>query len=362
MENKNEKNPNQEQSDITYQVMPKVNKSFTYSAPQDPIPEAPLTPQTSSIGKPMLPPRPSPSSVVRPSSVPPPPKSTFIDLPGDPDEGPKKNSGAKFFIIAWVIILVLIGVAVAYALTNNKEKDTTPKEVTSSIPKPKLKEYFGAETCLDASICGDDADPDNDGLGNYDEFKAQTDPNKPDTDGDGLADGDEEKIYKTDPTLKFTDTRDLAALNGYTDGLSIKNGYDPLTPGVQLTETRKQQISNDIANYGLHEPSIGTMAAPQSQNESSANNKTVAIFIEDGKFIPATAALKIGDNAAWLNKDTVLHKIASDPHPDHTNLPELVSSDLASGQTYSFIFQTAGTYTYHDHLNPSITGTIVVEE
>ncbi len=42
-------------------------------------------------------------------------------------------------------------------------------------------------------------DPDQDGLSNTDEQTAQTDPTKPDSDGDGLTDGDEVNQYHTDP-------------------------------------------------------------------------------------------------------------------------------------------------------------------
>lgn len=48
-------------------------------------------------------------------------------------------------------------------------------------------------------------DFDNDNLSNYEEYTEDTDPQEPDTDGDGLSDGDEIKVYGTAPTDPDTD-------------------------------------------------------------------------------------------------------------------------------------------------------------
>jgi hypothetical protein len=67
-------------------------------------------------------------------------------------------------------------------------------------------------------------DPDRDGLTNLAEYNAGTDPLSPDTDADGLNDGDEVLKYKTNPLLADTDG-DLIP-----DGIEIQTGTDPLDP------------------------------------------------------------------------------------------------------------------------------------
>ncbi len=49
------------------------------------------------------------------------------------------------------------------------------------------------------SVCDDITDSDNDGLTDIEEEQLGTNPFNPDTDGDGLKDGEEVKVYRTRP-------------------------------------------------------------------------------------------------------------------------------------------------------------------
>lgn len=171
------------------------------------------------------------------------------------------------YLIGGVLLLVVIALGIYYTFFRKSEAPQPPQQ-TSRLPKVWLNQYFGVETCLEQTACGDEVDFDNDGLTNFQEFLQGTNPKVNDTDNDGLADGDELNIYKTDPILKYTDRRAVAAENGYTDGVSVKSNYDPLTPGLQFSETRLQQISNDTAQHGLHEPTKTTMEVQSSSNSN----------------------------------------------------------------------------------------------
>jgi len=65
------------------------------------------------------------------------------------------------------------------------------------------------------------ADKDHDGLSDEEEKELGTNPNNVDSDGDGLFDREEVKVYKTDPLNKDTDG------DGFLDGDEVKNGYNP---------------------------------------------------------------------------------------------------------------------------------------
>ena len=78
------------------------------------------------------------------------------------------------------------------------------------------------------------ADEDRDGLLNGDESRLGTDPRNPDSDGDGLPDGDEVNDHETDPLLEDTDD------DGLADGYEVSTtGTDPLeadTDGDEVTD------------------------------------------------------------------------------------------------------------------------------
>jgi hypothetical protein len=92
-------------------------------------------------------------------------------------------------------------------------------------------------------------DPDNDGLGSEGERIVRSDPNNPDTDDDGLLDGEEVNEIGTDPTKRDTDGDRLSDGeefyfygtdptlfdtdgDGISDGVEITSGSDPLATAV----------------------------------------------------------------------------------------------------------------------------------
>lgn len=85
------------------------------------------------------------------------------------------------------------------------------------------------------------------------------------------------------------------------------------------------------------------------------------VTITSSGFMPATIRVKVGQAVIWTNNDTQGHQVASDPYPTDNTLPGLNSEQkIEPGQSYSYIFKTADTYTYHDNLNPSVKGTVIV--
>lgn len=67
-------------------------------------------------------------------------------------------------------------------------------------------------------------DPDRDNLTNLQEYQLGTNLRNPDSDGDGLSDGDEVNLHHTNPLVADTDG------DGIPDGVEIQNGTNPLDP------------------------------------------------------------------------------------------------------------------------------------
>jgi plastocyanin len=97
-------------------------------------------------------------------------------------------------------------------------------------------------------------------------------------------------------------------------------------------------------------------------SEVTLSKEEVKIDIQADRFIPATIKVKPGTTITWVNKDTKPYSIAADPHPTHSSLPGLVGDDLNEADTYSYVFEKPGTYTYHNEQLPmTMRGTVIVE-
>ena len=97
--------------------------------------------------------------------------------------------------------------------------------------------------------------------------------------------------------------------------------------------------------------------------EASKQVNTLEVSVTDEGFSPATVKIKTGQAVTWTNTGTAAHQIASDPHPADNGVEGLSDDEaMQKGDAYSYTFEKAGTYTYHDEMNPlKFYGTVIVE-
>lgn len=112
-----------------------------------------------------------------------------------------------------------------------------------------------------AVVLDPNLDPDGDGLTNAEEEQHGTDPNNPDTDGDGLTDGAEVNDHHTDPTKPDTDGGTV------DDGTEVENGTNPLDPSDDVAID--DDIKNNCARFGGKKSLI--CHYPQGNNGNSQN-------------------------------------------------------------------------------------------
>lgn len=104
---------------------------------------------------------------------------------------------------------------------------------------------------------------------------------------------------------------------------------------------------------------IESTPVPTSASQT-ANQQNTVTLTQDG-FSPATLTVKIGETVTWVNKSGTDATVNSDPHPIHTAYSPLNLNSFSNGGTLSLKFDKPGTYGYHNHLNASQKGTIVVQ-
>jgi plastocyanin len=79
------------------------------------------------------------------------------------------------------------------------------------------------------------------------------------------------------------------------------------------------------------------------------------IYIKNKIFAPSQINVQKGSAVTWVNNDDIAHTVTI----DHGDGP--TSGNIAAGASYSYTFNTAGSFQYHCEIHPSMRGTIVVQ-
>lgn len=118
-------------------------------------------------------------------------------------------------------------------------------------------------------------------------------------------------------------------------------------------------------------------ATTTSESASSTAMTPVTVTLTDQGFSPASVTVMQGQAVTFVNQSSQPMWIASNPHPTHTAYdgtdrtthcaagytgvaPFDECTQAAPGSSWSFTFDKAGSWGYHDHLDHSLTGTVVV--
>lgn len=97
---------------------------------------------------------------------------------------------------------------------------------------------------------------------------------------------------------------------------------------------------------------------------AGASGATITIG-SNGAVSPAQVTINVGQSVTFVNSDTRLHDMTSNPHPSHTDCPPMNAvGSLSPGQTkLTNAFTTARTCGFHDHGNPqnaALQGSITI--
>lgn len=108
---------------------------------------------------------------------------------------------------------------------------------------------------------------------------------------------------------------------------------------------------------------LASQIARETVTKPTPGSEQAQVAIVDNNFSPAVLQVKVGTTVTWTNQEDVEHWIASDPYPDNDETPGLnTGQKMGRGDSYSYTFEEAGTYTYHDDMSPTTGGTIIVVE
>jgi len=99
------------------------------------------------------------------------------------------------------------------------------------------------------------------------------------------------------------------------------------------------------------------------QNANSAPQDVVVVIMSGMTYDKEEISIKRGQTIRFENTSVdEMYWPASNIHPSHGIYPEFDPQEpVMAGKSWSFKFNKAGSWRFHDHLHPQITGTINVE-
>ena len=114
-------------------------------------------------------------------------------------------------------------------------------------------------------------------------------------------------------------------------------------------------------------PTTPTSPTTPTTPTPGGNPTTATITIgTDGRVTPASVTIAPGGRVTMINNHNQAHDMSSDPHPEHTQCPEMNQIGfLTAGQSRtSGNFNTVRTCGFHDHNlpdNAGLKGSIVIQ-
>ncbi len=166
----------------------------------------------------------------------------------------------------------------------------------------------------------------------------------------------------------------------------VIGGWFLLSKNTQAPVTQNNQQTNQAPpeNTGTLPTSISpTSTNPSTQNTADASikvevatSKTYDVTYKESGYSPSTLTIKAGDTVTFKNQGPGGMWTASGMHPSHTvysgttlqqHCPDSANNSfdecqsVGTGQSWSFTFTKTGTWGYHNHVNASQFGKIIVE-
>lgn len=152
-------------------------------------------------------------------------------------------------------------------------------------------------------------------------------------------------------------TGDQAGIQGAPTPPTSASIPAPATPPAPAASTSQEyNASGTVSDSAM--PDTGTV--------------TMVTYTDQG-FAPKTVTIKKGETVMWTNKSREQMDVAVNPHPTHNGYDGTTRQQhcapggkpsfdqCASGDTYTFTFTKVGQWSYHNHFDTALGGTVVVQ-
>ncbi|MFB6225516.1 MAG: hypothetical protein ABEI13_03610, partial [Candidatus Paceibacteria bacterium] len=155
---------------------------------------------------------------------------------------------------------------------------------------------------------------------------------------------------------------------------------------VNRSNEESRPVTDDEFYQTVEEGEFGDSSNERRGTDSSQSEKTsspselasdvaATVRYQNGEFTPQTVTVQSGDTVKFINQGDGEMWVGSDEHPTHTQYDGTTLSEhcqdgdatsrvfdqCSTGRTYTFTFEKSGEWDYHNHVNASAGGTVIVE-
>ena len=119
---------------------------------------------------------------------------------------------------------------------------------------------------------------------------------------------------------------------------------------------KRGRIISSVLLCGFVFITILTNGCTESETDGPGVNE---VWLENLAFDPATKTITAGTMITWTNKDNNIHTVTSGTRGNPDGL--FVSGDLNLNGTFSYTFDSVGTFTYFCVYHVGMDGSIIVQ-
>lgn len=135
----------------------------------------------------------------------------------------------------------------------------------------------------------------------------------------------------------------------------MANRSDSGNDGASQSSSASGALASEHQD-GQHNGKPQTNASQTGATGSAIESN--AVIIKNFAYAPANIRVKKGTTVTWTNQDSAKHDVMPDEPSDAFEASKL----LAQGESYSFTFDTVGTYGYFCSPHPYMKATVEVVE
>lgn len=141
-----------------------------------------------------------------------------------------------------------------------------------------------------------------------------------------------------------------------------------LLGGVFVLSKNQSKTQPAVQNNGTGTENDLEKSDNEVKNEEDATEKAdneadedVRVRVTDSGFEPQTITVKAGTKVIWRNQTDTTVNVSSADHPTHLVYPPLNLGNFEPDKSVNLVFKEPGTYKYHNHLDATKFGSVVVE-